>query len=64
MGKAQKPRAEIMQMIERVRDGEDAETVLVGRNTGEEEKGDSGDLDERLDRFLGKGRKKRLLKGG
>ena len=58
MGKAQKPRAEIMQMIERVRDGEDAEDVVTGLESDKGGKDVSGDLDECLERFL-TGRKRK-----
>ncbi len=59
MDKARKPRMEIMQMIERVRDGEDAEEVIAGRKPGKEKNGDPDGLDERLERFLGDFRRMR-----
>ena len=44
-----------MEMIERVRAGEDAEDVIAGkRDRGKDEKDDSGGLKEDIERFLKK----------
>ena len=48
-----------MEMIERVRAGEDAEDVIAGRDRGKEEKDDSGGLKEDIKRFLEDGDGKR-----
>ena len=45
-----------MEMIERVRVGEDAEDVIAGRDKGEPKKDDSGGLREDIERFLAKHR--------
>ena len=47
-----------MEMIERVRAGEDAEDVIAGRDGGLCEKDDSGGLKEDIERFLAKNRRK------
>ena len=63
-GKKPKMEMQVVQMIERVRAGEDAKDVIRDTDKGESEKDASGNLDERLKRFLGKDRKKHLSRGG
>lgn len=42
----------VLEMIERVRAGEDAEAVITGENTGKDKNGYSGGLGEEIERFL------------
>ena len=53
----------VLEMIERVRDGEDANEVVRGLRAGKGGKRDAEGLDERTERFLreGKRRKKRRV---
>ena len=44
-----------MEMIERVRAGEDAKDVIAGRDREKGEKDDSGGLKEDIERFLDNG---------
>ena len=55
-----KPKMEmqVVQMIERVRAGEDAEDVIAGRDRGKSENADSEGLQEDIGRFLDRNRRK------
>lgn len=49
----------VLEMIERVKAGEDAEAVIAGLDAGKEEIDDSGGLGEDIERFLGKDKPKK-----
>ena len=51
-----------MEMIERVRDGEDARKVIRGLREGKDGESDEEGLRERTERFLAKNRKKGLIR--
>ena len=57
-GKKPKMEMQVVQMIERVRAGEDAEDVIAGRDRGKSENADSEGLQEDIGRFLDRNRRK------
>ena len=57
--KRPKMEMKVVQMIERVRAGEDAEDVIRDTDKGKGKKDDSGGLKEDIGRFLDRNREKR-----